>query len=143
MNLKKSVHVLLGVAMLGSFASADHSGMGGGVQALVYRTGELERTVSYSPLNYNVKNSVFQFANEVRCLARCVEYERRPLLDSRNAEPVIGEIIDDHGGTSVPFTCERELRMTRYSFRAAEQNLYDTAYEFPQIYQSYYSVKGI
>lgn len=98
-----------------AFASRDHTG--GAVDTLVYDASQLEQMVRYSPLNYSVKDAVSRFNYDVERLGYCADHSR------------------DHDGC--PAACKYDLYNAQESFRPVSRYLYDTQYEYPQIYNQY------
>ena len=119
---------LLGIALSLSLF-ADHTGKPGSVGNLAGETDRLDRAVQYSSLNYNVKYAVSRFSQDVDRLHDCVDHS---------------EINRDHTGTTnpgCPSQCSYYLNYARSSFQDVERYLYDTNFDYPQVYQAYRSAK--
>ena len=126
-QVKKMHLAVLGLVFAAS-AFADHTG--GSIDALVSASRNLNQTVNYSYLRYHVKSAVYGFSNEVEQLDRCADgrgFERPELMDHGT---------NDHTG-GVPPQCQYQLNRVRASFSQVERYLYDTYYDFPQVYQAY------
>lgn len=141
--MKKLTHkIFWGLTMLvGVVAVADHSSPSGSVARLQYETQELLQTVRYVGLNYNVQQAVNRFYYDVERLADCVRFNGGRGV--RNTSFSKGDHLDgpdfrDHDElVGVPYQCRTNLDMARRSFTPVERYLYDTSYDYPQVYRSY------
>jgi hypothetical protein len=109
------------LALTSSVASADHTDPVGSVGRLEHESRELQREVSYTNLNYNVKRAVSDFDREVFELVNCVEFGFRDHTD--------------HVGC--PQRCGYQLRRTQTSFQEVARYLRDTQYDYPYVYDQY------
>ena len=104
-------------------ALADHTNPNHPLDRLVMDTDRLEYQVWYSNLRYEVKSAVRNFAYDVDYFARCMDmYPQNPLYPNHSV-------------------CRFEFDRVRYSFYSVDRYLYDTYYDYPQIYNSYRRVK--
>lgn len=112
----------------GAQLRADHNSPVGSVALLMAYTDDLERAVRYSSLNYNIQSSVYRFASDVDRLAECVRY---------------GGPFDDHTeNPGVPQQCRYQLDYARSSFSVVSRYLWDTNYEYPQVYHAWEHSRG-
>ena len=102
---------------------ADHEG---GNRALSRAINQLEYVVTYSTLNYNVKNSVNYFVNDAR----------NYLYYCANG----GFSIMDHNGNR---RCGRYRQNMQWRFQIVSNYLYDTHYDYPQVYSVWRAVRKL
>jgi len=117
--------ILCFVAFQGMFSYADHELPAGTVERLERDTRDLNYAVSYSTLRYAVKQAVARFAYDVDRFVDCV-----------HGGP---HITDDHD--LIPGNCEFDLHHVRRSWYPVERYLYDTYYDYPQVYRRYLRVR--
>ena len=123
---------VLAVAMCvgGSTAFADHQQPGQGqFGGVVTEAGELNNVVQWSNLRPNVKQTVARFANTAAQLGYCGD---APLA------PVSVELFDHGGGAG----CANLVNQLRWQWNQVERYLYDTGYDYPQVYQSYLNTRA-
>jgi len=130
------------MAMRGEIASADHTSPTGSVSRLVYESQELVQTVRYVGLNYNVQQSVDRFNYDVLRLSDCIRfYGNRGLVGESSltsGDHLEAPDMRDHTeNPGVPSQCRMNLDVARRSFAQVERYLYDTNYDYPQVYRSY------
>ncbi len=128
--MKKQISkLLLLVPLWSALAFADHSSPMGSVGLLLAYAQDLEQAVQYSSLQYNIKSVVFEFVHQVNHLADCIRREPRPIFNGH---------IDDIG---VVGSCRSEFYGVQSSFRSVERYLYDTNWDYPDIYNAYVSTR--
>lgn len=106
-------------------AHADHQVEGGLVTRLHSGAHQLDDLVRYSTLKYSVKRAVSQFQYEVSRFYQCVPQRS----NSRDHQ-----MIPDH--------CVSYFRYSKSSFAPVDRFLYDTNFDYPQIYRQYLTVKA-
>lgn len=112
-----------------SVSYGDHNSPLGSVGLLMTEAEELNQVVQYSTLGYSVKQAVSNFSYSVQQLVDCVRSNGRPVVNDHLEDPFC------------PESCSRQLQSTRYSFRIAERSLYDTNWDYPEVYRAYVSVR--
>lgn len=116
--------IALAVSSIGSVAIADHTLPAGSLARLQRDTYDLDRSVQYSTISYNVKRAVSRFAYDVNRFVACTgQREQR-----------------DHD--LIPEHCEYVLDQVHYSWYPVERYLYDTNYDYPYIYYRYLNVRS-
>jgi len=138
MNLSKTFGLvsLIFIASIGA-ASADH-GSQNPAGHLRGETQELNSVVQRSWLNYNVKSAVQRFAMQAnRAAANCGGGF------GGNFAEATEQLIADHAGEITnPLdhnegNCGYEAQTLRNVWSEVERYLYDTTYDFPQVYSQY------
>lgn len=124
---------LLALALAGP-AIADHEGPGS-LTTLLVEVHNLKQIVDYSPLRYAVKQAVVRFMLDAEGIDRCIDGVGFP-HDSADDSVADDHVTDDHQG-GVPDRCRYQLDVARSSFHPVERYLYDTSFDFPQVYQAY------
>ena len=122
----RSLSIALGFAILMSafVAKADHTLPAGSLAHLRRDTYDLDREVQYSTLNYQVRRTVSVFAYDVSRFLSCVGARA---------------VSRDHD--VIPAQCEYALDRVHSSWYPVERYLYDTDYDYPQVYYRYLAVR--
>lgn len=110
-------------------ALAEH-GEDGSYGTVVYEASRLHDTVQYSALGFRVKQAVARFHSMVHQLENCGAAPAQP-----NAVPV-GTF--EHGEDG----CAMIASQVRRSWSVVERYLYDTYYDYPQVYAEYLQTRN-
>lgn len=113
------VSLSIAVALVTSNLKAERVSVRNSVQQLVYQTQQLDSEVRYAPINYEIKNSVARFSDDVYRLKSCTDF------------------TGHSHGYGIPLRCQNELYTARNTFQYAEQYLRNTYNAFPGIYREY------
>lgn len=125
MKVRNLLLVLIGVFTLYvNIGVADHTLPAGSFSKLGKDTNHLDYVVRYSTLRYDVKWAVSNFAYDVKRLLYCVKY---------------AQVDRDHD--LLPEKCEYDLHRVQYSFYPVDRYLYDTYYDYPNVYYAYLAVR--
>lgn len=123
---ERTILVLFAAAILQfSSAFADHTLPSGSLGRLRQDTARLDSTVRYSTLRYDVKLAVSRFAYDVERFVQCSQFR---------GENRDHDLIPEH--------CEQDMHQVHYSFYSVDRFLYDTYYDYPQVYRVYTTVKN-
>ena len=130
-GLSVMLSVLVSMASLVT-AYADHSDDNPGSR-LRAEAQELNVIVQQSWLRYQVKASVQRFAMQAERAGMCAGGSGEPVDRIMGGEPdgIIKPL--DHGDGN----CIYEIQMLRNVWIDVERYLYDTTYDFPQVYRQY------
>ncbi len=104
-------------------AFADHTLPQGSIERFERDSRDLYNVVRYSTLKYQVKQAVYAFSYDVEQFVHCVHGYQ----ESR-----------DHD--LIPSSCEYDLDRVHNSYYAVNRYLYDTYYDYPQVYSRYLRV---
>lgn len=134
MKLFNGVITSFALMALGSgFAMAEHGDGETGIARLRSEAQSLNQVVYYSYINPRVKSEVRQFTQAVESLNFC---ETRGGRGGRGFVPNSeGMVPMDHGDN--PRDCFLEIQRVQYTWETVDRRLYDTRYDFPQIYFQY------
>ena len=110
-------------------AIADHGG-GGPYVSVSYEARQLNNVTQWSSLRPNVKQTVSRFAYTANELGNCDfdEPGRHLLVLANSVEP------NDHTGDP---RCQGLMNQLHWQWHQVEHFLYDTNYDYPQVYQAY------
>ena len=123
------------IAFSASPAFANHEG-GGSLQGAA---AELNEQVQCSSLRYQVKYAVNFFAQQAaRYSAYCGETMGMTQPMNHEGEGIIQPLDHNGGGAN----CRYELRNVLRSWSLVERYLYDTNYDYPNIYNSYLETRA-
>ncbi len=125
MKLRNLVLVLFAAATLHfTSALADHTLPSGSIARLKRDTYDLGRAVQYSTIAYQVKSAFSRFSYDVSRFISCVQ--QRP---------------QERDHDLIPSSCEYDLDRLHSSWYPVERYLYDTNYDYPNVYYRYLSVR--
>ena len=115
-------------SLLAAIAQADHTLPSGTMNRLYQDTRNLYKSVMYSPLHNGVKQSVYYFRRDVENLMRCMQGPHDSATEKR-----------DHD--LLPEYCEHYLDSVHYSWYQVDRYLWDTNFDYPQVYYYYRFVR--
>jgi hypothetical protein len=117
-------------------AFANHNGGGGSpTDTLLQEANELNQIVSYSTLRWPVKSAVQSFDSAAQQLATCDDDDNGQGANATLHEPI--EEPMHHNGDS----CSFQLQNVLNTWSQVDRYLYDTNFDYPQVYNQYLSTR--
>lgn len=117
-------------------------GGGGGRGGFLQSVADLQNAVRYSGINYTVQNAVDNFASHAYAYQSCTGgFAVRAEPGTTDGEYGTRDHRDGRDGRNGRYGCESYRQNMHYSFQQVSNYLYDTSWDFPQVYNSWRNVQ--
>ena len=145
MSIKSFLVLLVAIAWT-PIALADHPDdppRGGGAMALYNASENLERTVRWSGISWRVVSAVNYFGSNVHRFYQCSRFgdgdlEPNEVVMDQPEERIVDQPDFEHPDEG---NCRSQMNSVQGAWYQVDRYLYDTNWDYPQVYRAYMRVR--